>query len=58
MVPESIYRNKSTSDVFKIITTSQSRAKISNYIMNRNFETRIGSTNFVLLKSNNFESIE
>ena len=56
--PESIYRNKSTSDVFKIITTSQSRAKISNYIMNRNFETRIGSTNFVLLKSNNFESIE
>jgi len=56
--PESIYRNKSTSDFFKIITSSKSRAKISNYIMNRNFETRIGSTNFVLLKSNNFESIE
>ena len=56
--PESIYRNKSTSDVYKIITSSTSRAKISNYMMNRNFETRIGSTNFVLLKSNNFESIE
>jgi hypothetical protein len=56
--PESIYRNKSTSDVYKIITSSTSRAKISNYMMNRSFETRIGSTNFVLLKSNNFESIE
>ena len=41
-----------------IITSSTARAKISNYMMNRNFETRIGSTNFVLLKSNNFESIE
>ena len=56
--PESIYRDKSALDLIDIIRSSQLRASIANYMMNRDFETRIGSTNFVLLKSNNFESIE
>lgn len=56
--PENIYRNKNLVDLSEIITSNEKRVSISEYLLNRNFNSNIGSTNFVLIKSKEFESIE
>jgi hypothetical protein len=56
--PESIYRDKSFNDFLMLIIENKNRTSIADYYMNRNFQTKLGSSNFVLLKSKKFESIE
>ena len=56
--PESIYRNMSINDIPDMIISNQKRVSISEYYLNRDFQTKVGDTNFVLIKSKKFESIE
>lgn len=56
--PESIYRDKNLNDFLMLIIENKNRTSIADYYMNRKFQTKLGSSNFVLLKSKKFESIE
>ena len=56
--PESIYRNMSINDIPDMIISNKKRVSISEYYLNRDFQTKVGDTNFVLIKSKKFESIE
>ena len=56
--PESIYRNMSINDIPDMILSNKKRVSISEYYLNRDFQTKVGDTNFVLIKSKKFESIE
>ena len=56
--PESIYRDKSLNDFLMIVVENKNRTSLYDFYMNRKFNTKVGSTNFVLIKSKKFESIE
>ena len=56
--PENIYRDKTIKDFAMIIFDNKNRISISEYYLDRKFKSKKGATNFILLKSKNFESIE
>ena len=56
--PENIYRNKGINDIIDLVKLNENRVLIQKFYLHRNFKSNLGSTNFVLLKSKEFESIE
>ena len=56
--PENIYRNKGINDIIDLVKLNENRVLIQKFYLKRNFKSNLGSTNFVLLKSKEFESIE
>jgi len=56
--PENIYRNKGLIDLTEILIKNENRTSIYDFYMNRKFSSEVGASNFVLLKSKKFESIE
>ena len=56
--PENIYRNKRPEDLLKMATNMQNRIKLKNYILYREFQTQIGSSDGVFLKSYNLDNFE
>ena len=56
--PENIYRNKNLADLTKFFMNTQERIKFKNFILYRDFESSIGSSDGTFLKSKNLENIE